>query len=50
MSKGLTLIRAGAKHKSALGNLLELYIHDFTELIAIDIGDDGRYGYKSLPL
>jgi predicted acetyltransferase len=50
MSKGLTLIRAGAKHQSALGNLLELYIHEFSELLSIDIGDDGRYGYKSLPL
>jgi hypothetical protein len=50
MSTGLELIRAGAEHQSALGNLLELYIHDFSELIPIDVGDDGRYGYKSLPL
>lgn len=31
-------------------NLLELYIHDFSELVPIDVGDDGRYGYKSLSL
>ena len=50
MSTGLELIRAGAEHQSALGNLLELYIHDFSELVPLDVGDDGRYGYKSLPL
>lgn len=50
MSRGLELIRAGAEHKSVLGNLLELYIHDFSELVPIDVGNDGRYGYKSLPL
>jgi predicted acetyltransferase len=50
MSTGLELIRAGAEHQSALGNLLELYIHDFSELVPMDVGDDGRYGYKSLPL
>ena len=50
MSTGLELIRAGAEHQSALGNLLELYIHDFSELVPIDVADDGRYGYKSLPL
>jgi predicted acetyltransferase len=50
MKTGLELIRAGAEHQSALGNLLEFYIHDFSELVPIDVGDDGRYGYKSLPL
>jgi predicted acetyltransferase len=50
MSTGLELIRAGAEYQSALGNLLELYIHDFSELVPIDVGDDGRYGYKSLRL
>jgi predicted acetyltransferase len=50
MTTGVELIRAGAEHQSALENLLELYIHDFSELVPIDVGDDGRYGYKSLPL
>lgn len=40
MSTGLELIRAGAEHQSALGNLLELYIHDFSELAPLDVGDD----------
>jgi predicted acetyltransferase len=50
MTTGVELIPAGAEHQSALGNLLELYIHDFSELVPVDVGDDGRYGYKSLPL
>lgn len=50
MSTGVELIRAGAEHQSALANLLELYSHDFSELVQIDVGDDGRYGYKDLPL
>jgi predicted acetyltransferase len=50
MSTGLELIRAGTEHQSALGNLLELYMHDFSEVVPIDVGDDGRYGYKNLPL
>jgi predicted acetyltransferase len=31
-------------------NLLELYSHDFSEICPLDIGDDGRFGYKPLPL
>lgn len=50
MSTGVELIRAGAEHQPALGNLLELYMHDFSELVPIDVGEDGRYGYKRLPL
>jgi predicted acetyltransferase len=33
-----------------LANLLELYAHDFSEFQPLDIGPDGRFGYKSLPL
>jgi len=50
MSTGLELIRASAEHQAAFGNLLELYMHDFSELVPIDVGDEGRYGYKNLPL
>ena len=50
MSTALELIRAGTEHRSALENLLELYIHDFSELVPRDVGEDGRYGYKNLPL
>jgi len=50
MSTGVELFPAGPEHQSALANLLELYIHDFSELVPIDVGEDGRYGYRSLPL
>lgn len=33
-----------------LANLLELYVHDFSEFQSLDIGSDGRFGYRSLPL
>ena len=33
-----------------LANLLELYAHDFSEFHPLDIGSDGRFGYKHLPL
>jgi predicted acetyltransferase len=33
-----------------LANLLELYAHDFSEFHPLDIGPDGRFVYKSLPL
>lgn len=33
-----------------LANLLELYIHDLSEVFALKIGADGRFGYGRLPL
>jgi len=33
-----------------VANLLELYAHDFSEFQPMNIGPEGRFGYKSLPL
>ena len=34
-----------------LSNLLELYIHDLSEVFpSVQLGDDGRFGYANLPL
>ena len=33
-----------------LANLLELYMHDMSELFAIEPGPDGRFGYEKLGL
>ena len=33
-----------------LANLLELYAHDFSELISLEPGPDGRFGYDKLLL
>jgi predicted acetyltransferase len=44
------LVPATLDQEPILANLLELYIHDFTKFLNIDIGPDGRFGYKHLPL
>jgi predicted acetyltransferase len=50
MSCQLQLIQAGPEHQPVLANLLELYIHDFSEIVPNDVGDDGRFGYGNLSL
>jgi predicted acetyltransferase len=32
-----------------LANLLELYIHDLSEVFPVEVGPDGRFGYETLP-
>jgi predicted acetyltransferase len=49
-SAQIEVIPAAAEQESVLGNLLELYTHDFSELRDVDLGTDGRFGYKLLPL
>jgi predicted acetyltransferase len=34
--------------KPVLRNLMELYMHDFSELTGGDVGDDGLFGYRYL--
>jgi predicted acetyltransferase len=46
----IELIPAAAEQEPILANLLELYAHDFSEFHNLEIGDDGRFGYKFLPL
>jgi predicted acetyltransferase len=33
-----------------LGNLLELYVHDLSEIFPVELGPEGRFGYEKLPL
>jgi hypothetical protein len=33
-----------------LSNLLELYLHDLSEIFPIEVGADGHFGYENLPL
>jgi predicted acetyltransferase len=44
------VIGAALEQKPLLANLLELYVHDFSEFIDLEIGRDGRFGYKDLDL
>ena len=46
----LEVIRATPEQEPVLANLLELYAHDFSEFHNLNIGEDGRFGYPSLPL
>jgi len=42
---------ANESHAGVLGNLLELYIHDLSEVFpGVEVGADGRFGYRRLPL
>jgi len=50
MPSRLELIFAGLEHQPVLANLLELYIHDFSEFVTKDVGEDGRFGYSKLAL
>jgi acetyltransferase (GNAT) family protein len=49
-SKAIEVIQAEPEQKSILANLLDLYAHDFSEFHDVAIGEDGRFGYDSLPL
>ena len=44
------LIPATREQEPVLANLLELYLHDFSEFLNLSIGEDGRFGYKHLSL
>jgi predicted acetyltransferase len=49
-SAHIEVIRAAPDEEAILANLLELYVHDFSEFNDIELGEDGRFGYESLPL
>jgi predicted acetyltransferase len=44
------VVPALSEDEPVLTNLLELYIHDFSEFLPLDLGPDGRFGYPRLPL
>jgi len=46
----IELVPAAPDQEPILANLLELYAHDFSEFHEVELGADGRFGYKSLPL
>ncbi len=49
-SGSLELIAATPAHESLISNLLQLYIHDFSELIPLELDPDGRFAYPDLRL
>lgn len=46
----VTVIPAALEEQPILANLLELYVHDFSEFHYVEVGADGRFGYEPLPL
>jgi len=46
----VSLERIGPDRAGLLANLLELYIHDLSEIFSVRPGPDGRFGYDKLPL
>jgi predicted acetyltransferase len=44
----IEVVPARKDEESIVANLLELYIHDFSEFKDLEIGADGRFGYSSL--
>jgi len=50
VKRNVTLERATESDAILLANLLELYVHDLSEVFPVELGVDGRFGYGSLPL
>jgi len=46
----LEVFAAAPDQEPILANLLELYAHDFSEFHNLELGPDGRFGYKHLSL
>ena len=46
----IEVISATLEQAPILANLLELYIHDFSEFLELAPGPDGRFGYDQAPL
>jgi predicted acetyltransferase len=46
----IELVPAALEQQPIVANLLELYIHDFSEFLHLELGADGRFGYPDLPL
>jgi predicted acetyltransferase len=46
----VVLERATQADAALLSNLLELYVHDLSEIFPVEIGPDGRFGYEKLSL
>ena len=45
-SPRLEVIPATQEQAPVLANLLELYIHDFSEFHDVELDEDGRFGYQ----
>ncbi len=44
------VVPAAPEQEPILANLLQLYAHDFSEFHEVELGPDGRFAYRDLPL
>jgi predicted acetyltransferase len=44
--ENVEVVAATVEDKPAIEQLLELYAHDFSEMTAADVDDQGRFGYR----
>ena len=49
-SAKIEVFPAAPEQQQIVANLLELYAHDFSDFLDVELGEDGRFGYKDLPL
>jgi predicted acetyltransferase len=49
-SAHIDLVLAAPEQESIIADLLELYAHDFSEFHHLELGANGRFGYKHLSL
>jgi predicted acetyltransferase len=49
-SVSVEVIPASPEQEPIVAHLLELYAHDFSEFIDLELGADGRFGYEHLHL
>lgn len=47
-SPHIEIVPASVEQAPILANLLELYAHDFSEFMDLELDEDGRYGYEHL--
>jgi predicted acetyltransferase len=45
----IEVIPATLEQETVLANLMELYAYDFSDFHDLALGEDGRFGYESLP-
>ena len=50
IARDVTLQAATIGDHAVLSNLLELYVHDMSEIFPVRVGADGRFGYDKLAL
>jgi predicted acetyltransferase len=46
----IEIILASLEQKAILANLFELYLHDFSEFVDLEIGPDGRFDYGDVEI